>query len=848
MRLRTTILLLCVVAVLGLYIQFYEKKQLSTDEWNRLAKKVFVEFKPEMVKKLEIDRADTQLVLERVDLRHWAMKKPLELKADTSEVDSILAELEFLTKIGTVETEKGKALNLADYGLEKPKVTASYWTGSADKHTFYVGEKRSGGNDVYMRLDGSEEVYMVSGALLEKLSKTLNDLRSKDVLDIDPNAIDRVVLTYGSGEIIECAKSGADWRVVRPVADKGDNEKIIQLIYNLNALVVNKENFITDDPKNIPAFGLENPQIIVTAYQKGAAQSVLLGHIRDDKVYAKRQDGNAVFFLKEMTVGLFKKSPNELRAKKITGALDPLYVTNAEIKTKDQTIKIEKTAQYDYMITEPVRVLADRDAFKGFLDVIKQMEIQNFVDDDPKDLSAYGLDTPAAEITISIKDKDPVKIQVGNKDKRGALCYVRRTGEKPVFSVKAGDFYDAATKGYLAFRDRLMLEFNRDKARKLVVERKDRRFVANWMPGASEKWMLEEPVKIDTDDELVNNIVWSLSFLKAEGFAEKSPKDLSRYGLDNPRIKVTASYDEEVYVEEEEGAGPEGGAEGEDIFLSDQSDEKVITVDKVLLVGNKIKEGQNVDSYALVEGGDLVFHISWTDTRYLEGDLASKVVARFDSNTVNKVHLNFPEKETLYEKKAEIWQMLKPEQKEVVSKEVDTVLYSIKNLKADSIAEYKVTDLAKYGLDKPQLTITLNAEDGQELVVTMSQPGEGKAYYAKASNSDFIFVISNANVNKLLKGKAIVDLRPPMPSMGGSYGGGGGGGGHGSYGGGGGGHGSYGGGGGGHGSYGGGGGGHGSYGGGGGGHGSYGGGGGGHGSYGGGGGGHGSGYKGGSGH
>ncbi|MGR3295620.1 MAG: DUF4340 domain-containing protein, partial [Candidatus Bathyanammoxibius sp.] len=256
--------------------------------------------------------------------------------------------------------------------------------------------------------------------------------------------------------------------------------------------------------------------------------------------------------------------------------------------------------------------------------------------------------------------------------------------------------------------------------------------------------------------------------------------------------------------------------------------------------GNKIKEGQNVDSYALVEGGDLVFHISWTDTRYLEGDLASKVVARFDSNTVNKVHLNFPEKETLYEKKAEIWQMLKPEEKEVVSKEVDTVLYSIKNLKADSIAEYKVTDLAKYGLDKPQLTITLNAEDGQELVVTMSQPGEGKAYYAKASNSDFIFVISNANVNKLLKGKAIVDLRPPMPSMGGSYGGGGGGGGHGGYGsGGGGGHGSYGGGGGGHGSYGGGGGG---------GHGSYGGGGGGgHGSYGGGGG-HGSGYKGGSGH
>lgn len=132
------------------------------------------------------------------------------------------------------------------------------------------------------------------------------------------------------------------------------------------------------------------------------------------------------------------------------------------------------------------------------------------------------------------------------------------------------------------------------------------------------------------------------------------------------------------------------------------------------------------------------------------------------------MHLNFPEKETIYEKKAEIWEMLKPEKKQVVSKEVDSILYSLKNLKADSIAEYKTTDLTKYGLDAPQITITLN-DAGGEKVLIMSRPEEGRPYFAKASNSDFIFEISNTNVQKLIKGQAIVDLRPPEPTMGGAY-------------------------------------------------------------------------------
>ncbi|MEE9584379.1 MAG: hypothetical protein V3W51_02755, partial [Candidatus Brocadiales bacterium] len=58
-------------------------------------------------------------------------------------------------------------------------------------------------------------------------------------------------------------------------------------------------------------------------------------------------------------------------------------------------------------------------------------------------------------------------------------------------------------------------------------------------------------------------------------------------------------------------------------------------------------------------------------------------------------------------------------------------------------------------------------------------------YYAKATGSDFIYIVSNLNVKKLIKGQPIVDLKVPEGMMGGGGHGGDYGGGHGgSYGGG----------------------------------------------------------------
>jgi len=747
MRPKNTLILLGVAVVLILFIQLYEKKKPSTDEWQLQQVKVFPDFKPDRVSQVEIKREEGPFLAKKIEEGKWLLEKPRQVRADAAEVKGLLDELEFLGKVGTISPEGGKPVDLASYGLDKPRIETSYWTGpaQADKHTFYVGASRAGGSEVYMRHEGGKEVYMVKGSLLDRLTKSLNDLRNKDVFEIDPNAAQGVELRYGSGEAIKCFKEGENWRLESPVADKGDNEKIMQVLYNLRGLTVAKDDFITDEEVDLNKWGLGNPQLVATVQEKGQTQTLLLGNTRDNKVYAKRQEESAVFFLKDNNVNPLKKNPNELRDKKLA-RFDPLYVSKVELKTRDQNIVIEKTKEYDYLITQPVNVLADRDAFKGFLDVIKELEIQNFVANKPDNLATYGLAQPEADVTITLKDEPkPIRLQLGGKDERGTLCYIKRTGEEPVFAVKAEKLHEPATRGYLAFRDRLVMEFNRDKAERLVVDRGDKRFLLEKKPGQEEKWFLKSAsggLEVEADEELVNNIIWGMSFLKVEKHVEEGPKDLKPYGLDAPSIRATVTYAKGLPITDK----PEG-----EIFVADKEPD---LESQTLLIGKKVKGGENVNSYAMLQGGNLVFELSWTEVRHLESEPASKVVISLDYPEVTGVSITYPEKEVVYQKKGDAWEMVGPEQKPVATREIESILYNLKNLKADDVYQYSAKEPASYGLDKPLFKLTLNTGHGEKSI-TMGNHAEKGLHYVKASGSDFVFLISHEKLEKLMKEKPV---------------------------------------------------------------------------------------------
>ncbi len=747
MKLKTTIILLIVVAIGFAYVFLYEKKQFTTEQVVRRAGMVLPDFRSNKITRIEIKKGDEITLLEKTDKDGWWLREPLNLRADETEVDSILSEFQYMQKISTMEG----STDPKSYGLEKPVIVASLWTGSMEhikkEYTINMGSKWAGGDEVFIRLEGNKEILLVPGTLNEKLGKSVSDIRSKKVFDIETDAVEKMELQYSppeAGEIISCFREGDDWRLAKPVSDLCNNKMVVEIINKLKDLKVDKNDFITEDDSNLTKYGFDVPKITVTIEQRGRTETVIFGHSLDNKVYTKRKDAPSIFMVGETILTDLTIKPNDIRDRTVC-SFEPLYVKKINIKVGETTVSIGKTKDYDWRFITPIDILADTESFKGLLNAIQGMEIQGFVADNQEDMTQWGLDAPVADVEVIKEDgKTLAHIQVGRKDEMGKLCYIKRSGQNSIFMVKTEDFYDRVSDPLLTLRDRLLIDYNKDDAERLVVEKKDRTFICEKSKDDPTKWILIEPIKTMADMIPLKNIIWSLSFFKAETYVVKSPKNLSEYGLDNPTIKVTVTFKERAESTIEERKKDHVG----EIYLKPK-ESKGPPVTKTLLIGKKVKPDDNVNYYGMLAGGNLVFEISWTDVKDFKAELAPTRILPFDKEDARAVSLTYNDKEVAYEFKNASWEMLKPESKTVDRREAEIFTYNLENLRAEAIEVYSTDNLAQFGLDNPWFKATVGL-DGKEHVLHVGKKASDKKYYAKNMQSDFIYIVKDEDIDKLM--------------------------------------------------------------------------------------------------
>ncbi|MEK6635833.1 MAG: DUF4340 domain-containing protein [Planctomycetota bacterium] len=767
MKLKTTIILLIVAAIGISYVFLYEKKQLPHEEWERLQKKVIPDFESSMIKKIELNNESGKVVLEKTADNFWHITEPLKLRADNSEVNSMLSEFEFMNKVGSFKKEGDKPFDLKDYGLDVPKTSITMFTdipakpdkiqvkGPKDKYTVFVGQKLAAGDNVYIKLDTSDEVIVVPGSLHNKVSKNILDLRSKWVFTFDKESVDSLQVKTNEFNIV-CNKKGSFWRLIEPISDLADLEKVKDIIGKLKNLQIDSTDFLTEDAKDLVKYGLDNPRFTVTVNEKGVTQSVIFGNSLDNKVYVRRTDEPTIFFLKDNILGDLSRKPNDLRDRKVVRfeSIGTYGINKLEIKTQSDLMAVEKSLDLDWKITKPINIYADQDTVKNFLEKIKSLEIEDFVSDKPNDLETYGLKEPVFEISVTKEeDKELAKFYVGKKTPEGNGCYVKRVGEEPVYTVPNAEFYDKIENALLSFRDRLVSDFNRDLAKKIVIEKPDRAFVCDITNKKDAEgrilWELSKPVQTVANTDVVNEIIWDLSFLKAESYVTNAPKDLKSFGLDDPRIKVSVTY-EKVSEQTPEESGKKKKEKSDPAMKPGEPEKTVET--RTLLIGRKVKEGDMVNSYCMFSDSDLVFELPWPKIRNYDAELVPTKIVNFDRTNLVNLSLNYADRVIQLEKINNVWnwKVKNPLLKDVQGREVDYFIHSLDELKGSCIEQYKATNLTQFSLDKPQLIITIGLESS-EVVLYIGKKKDTQGYYVKNKDSDYIYVVDNESITKLMK-------------------------------------------------------------------------------------------------
>jgi uncharacterized protein DUF4340 len=190
-----------------------------------------------------------------------------------------------------------------------------------------------------------------------------------------------------------------------------------------------------------------------------------------------------------------------------------------------------------WQLVEPEKADADQGQVSNAASSLATLEINRVVDENPTDLSQYGLNPPKAEVAFRVKgQKDPRQLLIGEKTTTGGDLYAKTPDQKRVFLI-SGYLENTFERTPFDLRDKTALKFDQSKADGVEIVHDG----ATALAKTGTEWALTKPYKAKADFASAEAVLTSLSSLQMQKIVENEAKDLAKYGLDKPDATITVN-------------------------------------------------------------------------------------------------------------------------------------------------------------------------------------------------------------------------------------------------------------------------------------------------------------------
>jgi hypothetical protein len=179
---------------------------------------------------------------------------------------------------------------------------------------------------------------------------------------------------------------------------------------------------------------------------------------------------------------------------------------------------------------------------RSLLASLRGIRADDFATDDANaPLATYGLDQPRLTVTVSVgKDEAQKTLLVGatKEDPQKKTIYAKRAERPTVYTIPEYTVKNI-DKDVNTLRDKTVLAFDKAKAGKLVVTRKDGAgFTLVKRDGA---WHIEAPGDGAERPPTMTRFLEDVATLKGSDVVDEHATDLARYGLDAPDLTIAVS-------------------------------------------------------------------------------------------------------------------------------------------------------------------------------------------------------------------------------------------------------------------------------------------------------------------
>jgi hypothetical protein len=368
-----------------------------------------------------------------------------------------------------------------------------------------------------------------------------------------------------------------------------------------------------------------------------------------------------------------------------------------------------------WRLVKPIEAPADDAAVKALLGSLTGAQIQRTLDELPADLASFGLDAPNPTVRLTTAKGDLPPIAIGKNAAIGGNLYAR-VGDAPKVLLTAATLRTALDKQPKDLRDKQILTFKDDDVTRIEITpaggpavtlvRKDK-----------DAWTLE-PGGQPTDLTEVRSYLSSLRAARAVDFPDTTA---AAAGLDAPRLTVAVQL---------------GSAGSQSLLLGGETTQGT----------QKQVFAKRGDQPTIVTLGDWSFRTLGKDA----WQFRDKTVLGFSDGRVGRVVLERKEGPgaTLVHGQPGGWTVDGAQQSRggAIQRFVD----DLRELKGSSIAQEPATDLKRFGLDAPDIRLTIVDREQKPIGAVLLAKRDG-AYYAMREGGQTVFEVRDYMYTRLDK-------------------------------------------------------------------------------------------------